>query len=352
MHKYKNSVRIKFCRKPTSRVWTGAMMTEMFQNTLPPNSTAMLCEYKNHFMETKNLRGTQPPINKNFHFKSENLTLEADITGSISESFISKSYQVNFVPDFAETKPICKIDSILSSKRSNHGHEANISPIQRMNAILSFDEDKNTYTDQNIHRSISVRVPVKNPQQISKNELSELETLYNFNYYPTTTGVPIVLNNVYPMHSNIVTTGPDYVNDYLLNNEHGIHIEQNTMPFIYRPLNKCSKGFILCARPLDEFKLDFIFIEIDVGSCMYTMPYAWHTGSYLTGQWEVLYSVEGCNNTISLFSKKNNTSSLLKKVATTGVVCSPQKRRYVLSGYFDNLNDVVKESRAFKKYVQ
>lgn len=301
------------------------MVTEMFLNVFPKFSSIRFCEYKNHFVSHKSSQKAHGANSGaiDMNWLAANCTAFSCKGGRLE----NVDSMINFYP--SDSPNIVKIlngevdvaKMAFVKQCSIEIDEINAANVFPFTSQVVLDFNTNSVAPNNIGKKrnsrecfdkriidtcqeVSVKISEVDVSVLSKNELCQLQKKFGFVYYRECKDCVIELHNQYPICSTVVTVGKQYVKEFLIQNGHGVYIEQHSMPHVHRPLNDDSKGCMLYGTTIDR-NMQFVFLKIPLGSCVYTKPYSWHADCYLSGQWEVLYSTEGLNNTLSIWSQNS-----------------------------------------------
>lgn len=115
------------------------------------------------------------------------------------------------------------------------------------------------------------------------------------------------LQNNKPMPLFKITVGPEYVKNYLLqeNLGNGFYIESHDTPHYHQPLNSNSAGHIILAKRFEN-QLIMSKFKIPFGHGLYTPPYVYHSDAYLIGDYNVIYNKADDYQTFMFRNNKNN----------------------------------------------
>jgi hypothetical protein len=118
------------------------------------------------------------------------------------------------------------------------------------------------------------------------------------------------LQNNKPMPLFEITVGPEYVQNYLLqeNLGNGFYIESHNTPHFHQPLNSNSAGYIILAKRFEN-QLIMSKFKIPLGHGLYTPPYVYHSDAYLIGDYNVIYNKADDYKT---FMFRNNNNNIIK----------------------------------------
>ena len=71
----------------------------------------------------------------------------------------------------------------------------------------------------------------------------------------------------------------------------GCYIEQHDNEHYHQPLNKQSSGYYILAKKISNNLYEFGAFKIPYGYGIYTLPYTYHTDSFLIGKYIVAYGL-------------------------------------------------------------
>ena len=88
-----------------------------------------------------------------------------------------------------------------------------------------------------------------------------------------------------------MTIEENYVKDYLLQGDlgGGAYIEYHDNPHFHMPADENSGGYLILGKKISKGKFRLSAFKIPLGSAIYTVPYALHADSFLTGRYKVGY---------------------------------------------------------------
>lgn len=340
-----------FRRVDGGRGWRSAMLTEMFLNAFGRYASVRLCPFKNHFVSRSARSGLNLVEKQAEDFKTAKSNRTCIDSGSNCNQIVDlNSASSSEVATDGTTVPI-PVDLKPSFRLANQGVRSRVLIVTKLTrgqtseqcvqdnvfgstlrAFVSFHRKRHS-PPTDLHQA-SLALPAHDLGQCSPSVIAELEQVFGFRFFADAQSATVDLQNPYPFASSMVTVGPKYVKEYLLDSGSGVYLEQHEMPHIHRPMNSNAAGWMLLAEkqisPSASLSVPFChssssdleesgkqepgrsrpdlpafrcaFFRIPNGACFYTAPLTWHADCFLTGQWEVLYSAEGQNNTLALFT--------------------------------------------------
>jgi hypothetical protein len=117
--------------------------------------------------------------------------------------------------------------------------------------------------------------------------------------------IPVMSSQILPVIS--VSTSPNYASGYLHGGNYGVYLERHSTPHIHRPSDCSSGGAIVLAKEtllqVGEYathSLQLFGVRIPHKHTLLIPPSVWHNDCYLSGTYQVGYTVSKSFETVAL----------------------------------------------------
>lgn len=103
----------------------------------------------------------------------------------------------------------------------------------------------------------------------------------------------------------VMEIGDEYVDNYIMTKAGGVYLELHDRPHFHMPVNHNCGGYLILGRQEGKYQYVLSAFEIPFGSAIYTSPYVIHNDCFLTGEYQVVYSVTNRYSTVRVLNPNN-----------------------------------------------